>query len=156
MPMTTRTAVNAVLVLLIPLIEETHTFFDRSKRMVNWWILLDYPLEIQWYLKFLGVAISNVIIALVLYRCSRLNQTFRLVTGVYLLYRLIDVLMFFLCFNQRHYILVYVFLGFAAGVMHYVQSNYENTRQMFDEIKKRIRSKNKNRSRRRDVIEVLN
>lgn len=86
-------------------------------RNVNWWVALDYPLGIAWYMKFAGLKVAEVLKAIVIYRITFKIQSLRNAAIVVLIYTLIDMAMFFVCFNKASYALIYATVGLAVMVV---------------------------------------
>jgi hypothetical protein len=133
---TTRTKFSVFLLSVTLPINEFWQVFKESDKIVNPWFLLDYPLHIHWYLKFLCHNVSALIISLLVYRLSRMNMKLRVAASVYVTYCLFDLIMFFVRFNQVHYATVYAGLFLAADFFY---QWYHGT--AFDFIKNWFRSK---------------
>jgi len=115
-----RTKFTIALIALILPLNEIWQVWKESNAVVNPWLALDYPLAIQWYFKFLGHSVSDVLKAIVVFRLSRMNQTLRLAARVYLIYTVFDLVMFFINFNKINYVLVYTLTGAVALLMWWV------------------------------------
>lgn len=86
----------------------------------NYWLSgKDYALDMQWFVKFLCLDISNVIKALLIFRLARMNQVFRIAAGVYLVLCLLDLVFFFVDCNTGNYLLLYSFIGVFVIVIAY-------------------------------------
>lgn len=121
--MTKRTFYNVVLLALIIPVNEMHHLFKDDIKMVNSWWFLDYPLNIQWYVKFLCLNISDVLKGFLIYRVSRLNQVFRIAAATYLIYTLFDLIMFFWNFNKGDYMVPYSFIAVIIISLAYYRQN---------------------------------
>lgn len=117
--MTPRTALSIILLSLIFPAQEIWQLWRESSRNVNWWIALDYPLNIQWYIKMLGELISKCLMALVIYRITFKIEALRKAAIVLLTYTLIELLFFFINFNRTSYALVFSTVGLVVMITIY-------------------------------------
>ena len=106
--MTTRNKVNIVLTAMLPAIHEFWQIWKGDYREVNWWLALDYPYSIQWYFKDVGEKACLLIMAILVFRFSRMNESFRLAAGSVLFLQIVDFIMFFVNFNRFNYLAVYL------------------------------------------------
>lgn len=106
--MTTRNKVNIVLTAILPAIHEVWQIFKNDDRLVNWWLALDYPYSIQWYFKDVGEKLCLLILTILVFRFSRMNESFRLAAGFVLFLQAIDTVMYFVNFNRFNYLVVYL------------------------------------------------
>jgi hypothetical protein len=86
--MTPRTFLSVFLLALIFPAREIWQLWKTADREVNWFLIIDYPLSIQWYFKFLGAQISEFLMALVIYRITYKIQALRMAAVVVLIYSL--------------------------------------------------------------------
>jgi hypothetical protein len=70
----------------------------------------DLTLPMQWLMKDLGTILSRFLLAIVIYRLTRIHKPLRVLATVYLVHAGVGVLLFFLCYNTWSYTLVYAFL----------------------------------------------
>lgn len=112
--MTSRTIISIVLLSLIFPAQEIWQLWKNDNSVVNWWIAYDYPLSTQWYIKFLGAHVSELLKAIVIYRITHKIQALRMAAIVLLTYTVVDLLMFFVDFNRASYALVYSTVGFGV------------------------------------------
>ena len=117
MVMTKRTLISIVLLALTFIAHEFWQFWKGDNRVVNWWIANDYPLSIQWYFKFLGIQLKELLFAIVIYRITYKIQSLRNVATVILIYAVVDLVMFFINFNQASYTLIYTTVGVIAIIV---------------------------------------
>lgn len=112
--MTQRTIFSIVLLSLIFPAQEIWQLWKDDNSVVNWWIAYDYPLAKQWWIKFCGERVSQMILAIVIYRITHKIQALRMAAIVVLTYTAVDLLMFFVDFNRAPYALVYSTVGFCV------------------------------------------
>lgn len=117
--MTPRTFISVFLLALIFPAHEMWQLWRGSNREVNWWLLMDYPLSIQWYFKFLGLAVAECLKSIVIYRITYKIQALRMAAIVLLIYSLVDLVMFFVCFNKASYTLIYTTIGMVSLLVIY-------------------------------------
>jgi hypothetical protein len=117
MVMTKRTLISMVLLAFTFFAHEFWQFWKGDNSVVNWWIDNDYPLSIQWYFKFLGIQIKELLFAIVIYRITYKIQSLRNVATVVLIYAIVDLVMFFINFNQASYTLIYTTVGVIAIIV---------------------------------------
>jgi hypothetical protein len=115
--MTPKTIFSIVLLSLIFPVQEFWQLWKDDSSVVNWWIAYDYPLSVQWYLKFLGYHFAELLKAIVIYRITSKIQALRMAAIVLLTYCIVDLLMFFVDFNRAPYALVYSTVGFGVIVI---------------------------------------
>jgi hypothetical protein len=115
--MTPRTAMSIFLLALVFPAHEMWQLWKTSNRDVNWWLALDYPLNIQWYMKFLGQHVGDVLKSLVIYRITFQIRALKYAAIVMLIYSFVDLLMFFICFNRASYALIYTTVGMVSMVV---------------------------------------
>lgn len=116
--MTKRTFLNVVLLSAIPFIADLWTVWEDNEKLINPWLVNylgghhQYPITTEWYLNFLfgHLAHPSIIPAIVIYRCSRHNQTFRIVATSYLFFAVLEFLQYLLWCSQRSNMLVYAAL----------------------------------------------
>jgi hypothetical protein len=104
--MTPRTFWSIILLSLIFPAQEIWQVWRYDDRNVNWWVALDYPLSVQWYFKFLGSKVSELLKALVIYRITFKIQALRMAATVVLIYTLVDLMLYFYNFNRAPYALI--------------------------------------------------
>jgi hypothetical protein len=118
MVMTRRTRISIVLLALTFIAHEIWQVWKGDNREVNWWIANhDYPLSIQWYFKFLGIQVKELLFAIVIYRITYKIQSLRNVAIVVLIYAIVDLAMFFINFNQASYTLIYTTVGVISIIV---------------------------------------
>lgn len=104
--MTPRTFLSIVLLGLIFPVQEIWQLWRNSNEVVNWWLAINYPISIQWYFLFLGIHLAHVLLSIVFYRITFKIQALRNAAIVFLIYNLVDLTLFFVCFNQAPYALI--------------------------------------------------
>ncbi len=120
--MSNRTIINILLISLIFPINELWPFFEKG-RIVNWWVSgMDYPLEIQWYMKFMFMNIADVIKGILIFKLSRMYPAMRLASAVYLSFCVFDLWMFFYNFNSSSYSIIYAMAAPAIALVVMAQS----------------------------------
>ena len=120
--MTTRTFITILLLAVaLPLNELHHIWDDVSYNVSPFWFIT-YELDVQWFAKFLCDHITDCLIAVALYRVSRMNQQLRIAASVYVFYTVFNLLMFFGWFNKINYLLLYSFFCLIAVVVIFFKS----------------------------------
>lgn len=117
-----RTFFNLCILASILVVREVWDLYRDQHFTVNPWITLDYPYSIQWYLKDLGRNIGDVLAAIIIYRQSRMQTIFRVGASVFLFFMCLELLLFFINFNQSSYLPVYASLflvTMAVAYLHY-------------------------------------
>jgi len=117
--MTPRTAISIILLSLIFPAQEFWQLWRYDNRVVNWWIALDYPLSVQWFLKFAGWHLAEVLKSIVIYRITYKIQALRMAAIVVLTYSLVGFTLFFVNFNRAPYAIVYSTIGVVSMVVVY-------------------------------------
>lgn len=120
--MTRRTLISIVLLSLIFPVQEVWQLWRNDNRVVNWWVALDYPLSIQWYLKFMGYHVADILKSIVIYRITYKIQSLRNAAIVVLIYSFVDLAFFFVCFNKIPYALILSTVGFVCIVVFNLKS----------------------------------
>jgi hypothetical protein len=115
--MTPRTIFSLFLLALIFPAQEFWQLWKGSNREVNWWIALDYPLSVQWYMKFAGLHMKDILLAIVLYRITYKIQALKMAAIVVLIYTSVDLIMFFVNFNKSPYTLIYATIGLVVMII---------------------------------------
>jgi hypothetical protein len=131
--MTNRTFISICLLALVLPVNELWHLWNHVSYNVNPWLARDYPLDIQWYVKFLCLNLSDVIKAVVIYRFARLNRPARIVSTAILVYAIIDLIMFFINFNQTDYTIIYSLTGVIS-----ILFSYKRKRKMQKEMKQEM------------------
>jgi hypothetical protein len=117
--MTPRTFLSIILLALVFPAQEIWQLWKHSNREVNWWLSLDYPLSIQWYFKFFGLHLAEILKSTVIYRITYKIQALRMAAIVVLIYSLVDFVFFFINFNRAEYALIYATVGSVSMVVIY-------------------------------------
>lgn len=117
--MTPRTFVSVFLLALIFPAHEFWQLWRGVNREVNWWMTIDYPIHIQWYFKYLGDHVGECLKAIVIYRITYKIQALRSAAIVVLIYSLLDLVMYVVCFNKASYALIYTTMGMASLIVIY-------------------------------------
>lgn len=112
--MTTRTKTTIMFIVSVPLSWEVYKFWEGSDQLVNPWLHLNYPLNIQWYVKFLGIQVGYIFMSLALFRLSRMNEPVRIASMVLLVLSVFDLGAFLWNFNKNDYSLVYLMISVLA------------------------------------------
>ena len=115
--MTPRTFLSIVLLGLIFPVQEFWQLWRNSDKEVNWWIAIDYPLNVQWYLKFAGIHVADILKSIVIYRITYKIQSLRMAAIVVLIYSFIDLTLFIWCFNKAPYALILSTVGLVSLVV---------------------------------------
>jgi hypothetical protein len=102
--MTLRTIITAILILFsIPvLIVWKYCEVYNIDFEFNDWIYsgFDYPLNIQWVVKFAGIHVRDMCISFAVYRMTNKIKTLRIVAAINLAYSVIDTALFAWSFNR--------------------------------------------------------
>jgi hypothetical protein len=117
--MTKRSMLTVVIMALLIPLNEVHKLWDGVSFNISPFWFTDYTLDIQWFVKFLGDKISWCIAAAVFFRLSRWNKEIRTAAIVFFVYTVIDLLLFFMWFNQKNYLLVYSSFCFITVAIMY-------------------------------------
>lgn len=115
--MTTRTKTTIMLIVAVPLSFEVWKFWEGNPKIVNPWLHLNYPLSIQWFVKFAGIQFGYLLTSMALFRLSRMNEPVRIASLVLVILSVFDLAAFFWNFNKNDYSLVY--LSISAGTLLY-------------------------------------
>lgn len=100
---------------------ELWSFFEQGKLVNNWLSGMNYPLDEQWYFKFLFLNVSNLLKAILIFRLSRMYHGMRLGALVYMVYCFVDLFMFTYNFNLWGYKIIYASSFTLAGVIILIQ-----------------------------------
>jgi hypothetical protein len=103
-----KTLTIILLIVLIFFFGEVWQLFENASGEVDYFPLLDYTLDIQWYVKMAGEKVSDVLKAVVIVMLARLYFDIKVVGVGYLVFNVVDLALFFLCFNTCSYVLVYL------------------------------------------------
>ena len=96
-------------------IGEIHTFWERSShKPVSWILKRDVPLTIQWNIKNITDMVNwiLIVVAMMLYRPTREN---RITAWFYLVFCLLDMVMYFYNYKTYNYHVVYFIMGISWG-----------------------------------------
>lgn len=126
--MTSRTKASQLYLYLALPIREFWIMYENDPRIVNWFIDYDLPIALVWYLKFLCWHICDLLFIVVIYRSNRMNQPMRTASIVVLLVVCVDILMFFLWFNTKNYMLLYLCLPVVAMLVEIIQDRTKNNK----------------------------
>jgi hypothetical protein len=129
--MTPRSFYSIVLLALIFPAQEIWQLWRESNQEVNWWVMLDYPLAITWYFKFLGIHIADILKSIVLYRITFKIQSLNKASIVVLIYNFVDLALFFVCFNKAPYALILATVGLVSLIIF----NWKNLYSYFHQHK---------------------
>jgi hypothetical protein len=106
---------------LIPL-GELHTMYSGDKQVNPWWNL-DYALNMGWFVWFLSMVLSFVIIGVVFVRLSRMQDiSVRVASWTMLLYWVANFFKFFndLCSSKGYLFLYASFFLFSEVIEHLI------------------------------------
>lgn len=130
-----------ILALVLPIGElsslwqEGGLFYDGLVHKLHPFPLLkDYEISVTWYTYFMGQSIANILTAWIIFRCSRMNQIFRVAATVFLIFRCVDFIMFLLNNNQGSYIFIYSLAGLAIIVVAYRKSATHSKERVQEEM----------------------
>lgn len=123
--MTRRTYINILLLALILPISELHTLWEGSTAIINPWIHYNYPLGVEWYIKFLSINVSDLLKAIIIFRVSRMNRVFRIAANAFMACTLFDFMIFFVNMQTGKY---YIELYSLVGVITIISSTTHRRR----------------------------
>jgi hypothetical protein len=128
--MTPRTIFSLLLLALIFPAQEFWQAWRGSNREVNWWIALDMKLNIQWYFKFLGIKLSDLLFAIVIFRITDKMRMLRLASIVFVIYAAVNLSFFIINFEHASSALIYTTIGLVSflvfgwqGIRHALSKN---------------------------------
>ena len=75
-----------------------------ATQVVDPFIIVSRPMEIRWFVYFLGDAVGNVLFAWFVYRAA--VSRLRIFAWLYLWYCIYDLILFIWCYNDKHYYFV--------------------------------------------------
>jgi hypothetical protein len=113
---------NLCLLASILVVREIWDLYRDQHYDVNPWIALNYPYSIQWFLKDLGRDVGDILAAIIIYRNSRMQRVYRIGATVFLFFMCLELILFFLNFNQTSYLPIYASLflvTMAVAYFHY-------------------------------------
>ena len=120
--MTRNTYINVVLVAILLPINSLHVLWrTEDVQLVNPWLFRNYSVDIQWYVLWLCGKVSALIIAILLYRLSRMNQVLRMAATTYLVIKGAELIMFFIDCNKSYnaYLFMYTSLSLFLILLAY-------------------------------------
>lgn len=116
--MLSRTFWSITLLALAFFVREAWQFFKWAEININPFIFLrNYPIDLQWYVKFMGIEISQLLLAIVIYRMSWKIEAIKVTAIVFLIYAILDVVLFFACFNKIPYAPFFALSGLVILVV---------------------------------------
>lgn len=100
---------TSILLYVGLLIGEVHTLFENCSYKVNFVLIQDVSMPVQWAAKYITDELWFVIAfaALVVYRDNKINRTTCIVA---LIYSIADMVLFFVNYKQQYYESVYLIL----------------------------------------------
>lgn len=120
-----RTKVNALLLAIMPITWEFwQVWKGYDKWDVNWFLCLDYPMNIQWYMHDLGQELSKLLFSILVFRMARLNTPLRIVGRWVMLISAFGVAMFFVNYNRFNYVIVYSSFSVIAMLVTFFKEEY--------------------------------
>ena len=129
--MSPRTRRSLYLLAFLFIAQEFWQIWRGSNREVNWWIALDYKTSIQWYFKDLGTVIWKVVMSYAFYRVTFKIQALRRAAIVVLIYSLVELVLFFWCYNRASYALIYSTIGLVMLLIWNWQFFVEDFKSVF-------------------------
>lgn len=112
------------------IIGQAYELFEGMNITQNWILFKYRPMLIAWNVKFLSEEICRVIEALALYVLAmkyKVDQDFMIPIKIYLVYRMLDIPMYFLNYKTQYYWTVYVVLGLIELYLRYKRKKeYKN------------------------------
>lgn len=128
---------TALIAISVPMNELHHIWADNYSK-VNPWIALNYPQDIQWYMKFLFIKITELTLAVIIYRLARMQPNMRMVGLGLLVFHCIDTFMFFYNWNKRgSYALVYSMTPLVVWLVYEVNGVIQNTKAWYSRRRKK-------------------
>src|SRR5687767_3956054 len=92
-----KTKWTAYLLVCLPFAENFWQVIRQTsycKDVVNWWIALDYPYGLEWYLHDAGIYLSNVLQAWAIYRLTMKISLLHKIAAVLLIMRCAQLLLY--------------------------------------------------------------
>lgn len=108
-------------------IGQSYIYFD-DKELHNWFILVNNPMTDAWNVKYLSEEINRAIEAffmLWIFQISYVNVIYRLAAVEYLLYRMLDLIVYPFWFKSYNYWYVFLVLGLLMGIIYVKKFNYD-------------------------------
>lgn len=125
-----RTFITIMLIFLSVLAPEAWQLFKGHDYNVNPWLFLNRPLHVQWYFKDLGNSISSLLVSIVIYRMSWKIDSIKKAAILLLIFRIIDLAMFFACDNLANYTLIYLSSFAIALIVYYPKQFWAALKEM--------------------------
>lgn len=97
-----KTKWTAYLLVCLPFAEnfwQVIRYTSYCKDVVNWWIALDYPYGLEWYIHDAGIYVSNVLQAWAIFRLSAKIGLLHRIALVLLISRCAQLLLYFTIFD---------------------------------------------------------
>lgn len=115
-----RSLITIALMAATFFINEVHSVLAKVDVPVNPWWFRNYPLDLQWVVKFFFIIVDNILRGVIFYRLARLNFELRMMSVFCIVMSGIDMVLFFACFNkiEVHLLLFGAKLLIAAGVFY--------------------------------------
>lgn len=108
-------------------IGQSYIYFD-DKELHNWFILVNNPMTDAWNVKYLSEEINRAIEAffmLWIFQISYVNVIYRLAAVEYLLYRMLDLIVYPFWFKSYNYWYVFLVIGLLMGIVYVKKFNYD-------------------------------
>jgi hypothetical protein len=128
-----RTKVNALLLASMPVVWEFWQLWKGYDDWnVSWFLALDYPMNIQWYMRDLGTELSKMLFSILVFRLARMNTPLRIIGRMIMFLGIFGVVMFFVNYNRFSHIIVY---SGASILSMFISLFHEEYLEMWDSIK---------------------
>jgi chromate transport protein ChrA len=130
MSLSRRNRINLVILAAIIPLNVVHVlWYSQQTVLVNPWLARDYPTDVQWYVMWLCEKVSDLLLAVLIYRLSRLNQVLRNASGAYLIIKAVELAMFFWNCNQSHpaYLFLYSLIGVIVLGISLLKSGHRHS-----------------------------
>jgi hypothetical protein len=117
-----RKYLTTLFIALSFLVSEAHTFWHNTRDVQNWIICRYVPMELHWNIKYAGDQVVWILIAaaLLTYIPNRVNKTS---ARIFLIWTIIDTLLYFINYKQGPYGLAYFGLAGLWLVLYYRKPN---------------------------------
>lgn len=114
-----KTLTIILLVALIFFFQEAWQLFEGVQYDVDPFPLIDYSLDIQWYVKWLGAKTADILKAVIIVMLSRLYFDIKTVAMGYLIFTILDLMMYCFVCSSYSYTPVYLITGVFTAVYSY-------------------------------------
>lgn len=128
--MTKRQKINILLSCLALLTLELWQIWKRpafDHYDVNWFLAVNYPMNIQWYFHDLGTEVTLFLLSLINFRSARLETPWRLTARIVMYVMAVRVVFFFVNYNRFSYLLVYA----SVALLTLLYSFYKDDLHLF-------------------------